>query len=217
MAAKFKADIIGRKRNLFPADAHFQFPFAEKGITMNMSKGRLGWILPALLLLCSQSGAAQTNSQFGGRWEADGMPAGPWIFELSVDGSTVTGRAMQHGGIPGPSPIYQGKVEGGTIVFKSRNPIVSNVTKEVTFKGVLSGNVIAFERSIEILLNGTNDATLPQENGLFGSLGPTKFAAKRVGPVPMPPVPVERTAGIPLDATGKWESLRWIWIVGSST
>jgi hypothetical protein len=151
----------------------------------------------------------QTNSQIDGRWEAEGMPAGPWIFELTVVGSTVTGRVMQHGGIPGPSPIYQGKVDGGTIVFKSKNPVVSNVTKEVTFTGVLSGNVIAFERSVEIVLNGTNDGTLPQESGLFGSLGPTKFAAKRAGPVPKPPAPVERTGGAPVDATGKWESLRW--------
>jgi hypothetical protein len=55
---------------------------------------------------------------------------------------------------------------------------------------------------------------MPFDIGLFGTSGPARFAARRIGPVPVPPA----TTNVPQPAgvTGRWENLRWnldVWII----
>jgi hypothetical protein len=178
--------------------------------------GHLIWGFLVVLLLSSMAGATQnvSSESIAGRWEADGMPSGPWTFDLKTEGNTITGWVFQHGGIPGPIEIYDGRINGNTVTFKAKNPVVSTVTKLITFTGKVNNNMIEFNREIELVVIG-QERTFNQEMGVLGQSGPVRFTAKRTGPVPLPAVPI-RTSSSPLDVTGQWETLRWnldVWIV----
>jgi len=179
---------------------------------MNQKVQRFAWVLAGLLLCHSPSSVAQSNStsEFNGRWEASGMFGGPWTFELTVAGDAVSGRVMQHGGVVGPAEIYDGKVAGAVVTFKTKYPIISPVVREITFRGVLAGDEIAFERSVEILLNGPDPGILPVDAGVFGTSAVPRFTARRRGPVKAPAVPIGVSDPTrPADVNGRWESLRW--------
>lgn len=169
---------------------------------------RIGGAVILLFILCPIAAWAQSAPDLNGRWEAEGVTAGPWIFDLAVSGNVVTGYIAQHSGVFGPSKIFDGKVEGNTVTFKARNPIITPAIKEITFTGRIFETEIAFERSVEIILTGPNDNVLSNEAGVFGAQGVPRFTVRRAGPVPKPGVALVPSA-LPVDVTGRWESLRW--------
>jgi hypothetical protein len=159
-------------------------------------------ILSPLLLLAQVS-----PSILSGRWEAE-APGGPWTFDLIVTGDKVTGTVFQHAGVPGPAEIYDGKLEGAALTFKTKRPIVSPDTREITFTGRIVGSEIVFERSVPSVnpLNPQNP-----DIGVFGTqLTAGIVNARRIGPVPAPAVAwIPGDKARPADITGRWESLRW--------
>lgn len=72
--------------------------------------------------------------------------------------------------------IYDGRVEGNTISFKSRTP---DAFRTISFIGKMNGNEIAFTRSVPFR-NGGNADNTPGGSSVFGSGGAMKFSAKRV-------------------------------------
>jgi hypothetical protein len=163
-----------------------------------------------LLIAYVAFGAAQTTptANISGRWEVDGVMSGPWVFDLAESGGVVTGRVSQHGSLPGPAEIYDGKTTGVVLTFKIKNPVVTGVTREITFTGRIAGDEIAFERSVELLQTGAADNPGAFEMGAFGAMSAPRFVARRMGPVPMPATPL-RPVTQPVDVTGRWESLQW--------
>ena len=163
-----------------------------------------------LLIAYAGSGAAQTTPavNISGRWEVEGVSSGPWIFDLTESSGVIAGRVSQHGSLPGPVEIYEGKSTGASLTFKIKNPVVTGVTREITFTGRIAENEIAFERTVELLQTGAADNPGAFEMGAFGALSIPRFIARRAGPVPAPPIPL-RPVTQPVDVTGRWESLQW--------
>ncbi len=171
-----------------------------------------------LLLFCLTAIAFQISESpnISGRWEVEGVVAGPWVFDLTASGNVVTGRIFQHGSLSGPTEIFDGKFEGTTLTIKTTHPVVTNATKELTFTGRVLENQIVFDRTVEILVNSPGPAdTGNMEMGVYGAQAIPRFVAKRTGPVPVAPTPI-RSATAPVDVTGRWESLQWnqdIWLM----
>jgi hypothetical protein len=161
-----------------------------------------------LLIAYAALGAAQTTPNISGRWEVDGVTSGPWVFDLAESSGVITGRVSQHGSLPGPAEIHEGKATGASLTFKIKNPVVTGVTREITFTGRIAENEIAFERTVELLQTGAADNPGAFEMGAFGAMSVPRFIARRVGPVPTPPTPL-RPVTQPVDVTGRWESLQW--------
>ena len=173
------------------------------------------------VLLAANAAAAAAAAQItpaagiSGRWEVDGVMSGPWTFDLAESGGVITGKVWQHGSLLGPAEIYEGKATGGSLTFKIKNPVVTGVTREITFTGRIAENQIGFERTVDLLQTGAADNPGAFEMGAFGASSVPRFIASRVGPVPAPPTPL-RPVTQPVDVTGRWESLQWnldIWVL----
>jgi hypothetical protein len=133
---------------------------------MNMIRRTL---VIAALLFSSLEALGQSN--IAGRWQTMGVPSGPWLIELQVNGSTVTGNVRQGGATGEPVPIYFGSIEGNTVKFKANSPDGDRI---ITFTGKVTTAEIGFARAVEIRPGGTRGDT-----GIFGGNAVHFFAARR--------------------------------------
>ena len=85
---------------------------------------------------------------------------------------TITPNAATPNLPASPVPIFDGRIEGGTIRFKAISP---DGARTITFSGTLSGEELDFTREVAVPPGAANG-----REGVFGVLGPNAFAAKRV-------------------------------------
>ena len=123
----------------------------------------------AALLFSSLNALGQGN--IAGRWQTMGVPNGPWMIELQINGSTVTGNVRQGGATGDPVPIYFGSIEGNTVKFKANSPDGDRI---ITFTGKITTAEIGFARAVEIRPGGTRGDT-----GIFGANAVSFFASRR--------------------------------------
>jgi hypothetical protein len=108
-----------------------------------------------------------------GRWQTIGVPAGPWTFEFSVDGSSLVGTVQQNAFPSAPVSIAGGRVDGPGMTFKILSP---DAERTVTFSGRVKGGEISFIRELTPLPGGGRGG-----NDLYGGLAPAEFVARRIG------------------------------------
>jgi len=106
-----------------------------------------------------------------GRWQTTQVANGPWVFNLTPNGSALTGTIQQSGRDSNPVSIAAGKIDGTTISFKVLSPDGERI---ITFHGRINGREISFVRQIDVLAGGT-----PGGNDLFGGSAPLQFVAVR--------------------------------------
>jgi hypothetical protein len=129
-------------------------------------------IITAALLFLTLEGLAQTD--IAGRWQTTGVPNGPWVIDLQVNGSKVTGSVRQGGANGEPVPIYFGTIEGNTVSFKANSPDGDRI---VTFTGKITRIEIGFSRQVEVRSGGTRGDT-----GILGGNAVSYFSARRPAP-----------------------------------
>ena len=117
--------------------------------------------------------AADVQTPFAGEWEAEvPVPLGrSFAIELKTDNTTVTGVIRRLPGPAEPMQIFDGKLNGNTMTFKTKSP---DGLRTITFVGTLTGDEIAFRRQIE--QQGAPTRPTP---GFFGSAGPERFTVTR--------------------------------------
>lgn len=133
--------------------------------------------LGAALAICF---AATARAQITGTWEAREVAFAPWTFRLHADGASLTGTVSQGGanaagittGLTGETEIRGGKVDGNRISFQCTAPGGGRI---ITFAGVVDGETIAFDRSVEVQPGGDRGM-----NGIYGADGAAHFIAKRI-------------------------------------
>jgi hypothetical protein len=122
----------------------------------------------ALLLAIPLSAFAQQNSVAGTWQTVETVPLGPYRLDLKVEGSDVKGTISQAGR---PVPIYDVTRKGGSITFKVDSPDGDRV---VTFIGKVTGDVIAFTRTVKVRPGGRDGGP-----GFLGVSGVSSFTVKR--------------------------------------
>lgn len=142
-------------------------------------------------------------------WEATGVGFAPWTFDLKLTADSVTGVIGQAQLDPptstqttlvGPFEIYDGKVSGNTIEFKVNT---SDGGRIITFRGVRTGDSIAFKRSVAVL---SGDAG---RNGILGGAAATEFVATRGTSAATAAVvapPAAPASPLPSGPSGRWEA-----------
>jgi len=86
-----------------------------------------------------------------GRWQTTQVANGPWVFNLTPNGSALTGTIQQSG--------------------RDSNPDGERI---ITFRGRINGREISFVRQIDVLAGGTRGG-----NDLYGGSAPLQFVAVR--------------------------------------
>jgi len=129
-------------------------------------------LITSVLLFLTLEGLAQTD--IAGRWQTTGVPNGPWVIDLQVNGSKVTGSVRQGGANGEPVPIYFGTIEGNTLSFKANSPDGDRI---VTFTGKITRIEIGFSRQVEVRPGGTRGDT-----GILGGNAVSYFSARRPAP-----------------------------------
>lgn len=104
-------------------------------IDWNMKK-----IAIVLTLVLAAGVLAHAQSRLTGTWQGDTPSLGLLTVELKREGTTLTGNFTQDGRT---SAIYEGKIDGGTIVFKVVRPGETGLIT-VAFTGRVTGDRIAF-------------------------------------------------------------------------
>jgi hypothetical protein len=128
------------------------------------------WLAASLLLLVAVPLGAQTG--ISGRWQATGVPNGPWIMEFQISGNKVTGNVRQGGPSGEPQPIYFGSIEGNAVTFKVNSPDGDRI---ITFNGKITRNEIGFSRLVELRPGG-----LRGDTGILGGNAILNFSARRM-------------------------------------
>lgn len=124
--------------------------------------------LAAALLLIALEAGAQTD--ISGRWQTTGVPNGPWIIDLQVNGNKVTGSVRETAnGVP--VPIYFGSIEGNALTFKVTSPDGDRI---ITFNGKITPAEIGFGRQVELRPGGDRGNT-----GIFGGNAVSNFSARK--------------------------------------
>lgn len=126
-------------------------------------------IFLSAILFAALQGSAPVD--ITGRWQTMGVPNGPWVIDLQVNGSKVTGTVRQGGATGEPVPIYFGSLEGNTVAFKVTSPDGDRI---ITFKGTITRAEIGFARAVEVRPGGVRGDT-----GIFGGNAVLYFAARR--------------------------------------
>jgi hypothetical protein len=127
-------------------------------------------LITAALLFVALESFAQTD--IAGRWQTAGVPNGPWVIDLQINGARVTGTVRQGGATGEPVPIYFGSIEGNTVSFKTNSPDGDRI---ITFTGKITPIEIGFARQVEVRPGGVRGDT-----GIFGGNAVTYFSARRV-------------------------------------
>src|SRR5579872_7480056 len=123
-------------------------------------------ILLALPLGIAAVLAAQ-STDVTGTWVNPDAPFGPWTVKLKQTGSKISGTMQQVGGLPGPSDIFDGTIEGSALTFKCNSP---DGAREITFTGTISGDEISLNRTTKFITQESLGG-----NGLFGSNAAPQF------------------------------------------
>jgi outer membrane protein assembly factor BamB len=113
----------------------------------------------------------QEHAPFAGEWIAEVPGAQEGIgIKLTLEGNRVTGDLVQ-----GTIRVLKvdGTVNGNRIAFSVVFPVGN---RTITFTGTLTGDEIAFERTVKI-----NEGGAPGGAGLFGANGAPSFVARRTG------------------------------------
>lgn len=119
--------------------------------------------------------------------------SGTWLGEsgltvvLKADGSALTGT-VSNGGI-NPQPIFDGRIDGNTITFKSRT---ADGDRTITFTGNIGGDEISFTRDVQVREGGRRGG-----RGIFGVEGPPQFTVTRVTEVAGEGVEVAAAVNLP--------------------
>ena len=113
-----------------------------------------------------------------GTWEA--VLPGPDStvrFDLTVDGASLTGTITPNAATPNlpasPVPIFDGRIEGGTIRFKAISP---DGARTITFSGTLSGEELDFTREVAVPPGAANG-----REGVFGVIITSKCSLLKTG------------------------------------
>jgi len=125
-------------------------------------------LVTAALLFVAVEGFGQ--NEITGRWQTMNVPNGPWIIDLQVNGTQVTGNVRQ-GATGEPVAIYFGSIEGNKVRFKVNSPDGDRI---VTFTGTITRAQIGFARAVDIRPGGARGDT-----GIFGANAVSYFAATR--------------------------------------
>jgi hypothetical protein len=122
---------------------------------------------------CVVATALQAQGSVQGRWQTSTeFQGGPYILELRVSGTRLTGTVRQSSGPQqGPAAIFDGSATGQTISFKVKSP---DGDREVTFTGRLDGTKLALKRDVQIRKGGD-----PGGAGVFGATGPRSLTVER--------------------------------------
>ena len=139
----------------------------------------LAWMLATMLavgvLFTSIAGRAQTpqagDPMVDGVWQADLPIGGLWTVTLKLNGGQLIGSISQ--GSQDPTEIYDGKVEGNTVVFKFKG----GSGRTITFTGRVSADQIAFTRDVHV-----PEGASPGGTAIYGSRAVREFTVKRVAP-----------------------------------
>jgi Domain of unknown function (DUF3471)/WD40-like Beta Propeller Repeat len=123
-----------------------------------------------LLFLFAALVPTHAQSTLTGTWQTEVPSGGLWTVELRLDGDNLTGTVGM--GVGDPVEIYEGKIEGNTVVFKCTSP---DGDRTITFTGKVNGGEIAFTRDVQVHAGGN-----PLGNGIFGGSTVRQFTAKRV-------------------------------------
>ena len=124
----------------------------------------------ALPLVLAASVLAQAQPRLTGTWQGETPPLGLLTVELKLDGTTLTGNLTQNRRFSG---IYEGKIDGDTIVFKVVRPgEVGLIT--MAFTGKVTGDEIAFTGRRQV----REEDVIPFS--FFGAPAVWQFTAKRV-------------------------------------
>ena len=111
------------------------------------------------------------QSGFNGTWVTTDFKTregyGKSYLTFKVDGTRATGTVSRQDAVT----IRDGAVDGDTITFYA---VYAAGERTVSFVGKLSGDTIAFTRSVKARDENGNSGT-----GLFGAKGPMQFTAKR--------------------------------------
>ena len=133
-------------------------------------------VLAVAVRLISITGRAQAPQSdvplVNGIWQADVPTGGLWTVTLKLDGTQLTGSVSQ--GSDDPTDIYEGRVEGSTVVFKTKN---GGGDRTITFTGTVSAGEIAFTRDVQVREGGN-----PGSTGIYGARAVREFTAKKVEP-----------------------------------
>jgi hypothetical protein len=111
-------------------------------------------------------------TDISGRWQATGVPNGPWILELETQGNRVSGNVRQGGPTGDPFPIYFGSIDGNQVTFKVNSPDGDRI---ITFSGKITRAEIGFARLVELRPGGVRGDT-----GILGGNAVSYFAARKV-------------------------------------
>ena len=124
----------------------------------------------AIALFVSLATLSYGQAGFNGEWVTTDFGNNPNYFGFTVEGTKLTGtigRPQQHQA----DNISEGAVSGDTMTFKVA---VANGGRINSYTGKLSGDIIAFTRSVKVRDEGANTGT-----GIYGAKGPMQFTAKR--------------------------------------
>ena len=130
-------------------------------------------MLPVLPFLFIVSVLTQAQPRLSGTWQNEVLSGGLFqlsTVELSQDGRSLTGTVTM-GGV-GTVAVYDGKIEGNSIVFKFDSP---DGDRTITLTGEVNGDEIAFTRSVEVREGGN-----PGGPGIGGARGARQFTLSRV-------------------------------------
>jgi hypothetical protein len=105
-----------------------------------------------------------------GRWVAQGVPNGPWTWELRMAGRRVTGTVKQ-GGESSPMEIFEGALNGSSVFFKVKSP---DGARTIAFTGLVNGEEMTILRVVE----GPPDAEYGSI-GVFDASAPPVVLARR--------------------------------------
>ena len=121
-----------------------------------------------IVVLLAASSSSFVQSGAAGRWRADGFP---WIIELAVEGTRLTGTVDQDGDGVDPAVIVDGEINGTTVRFRADS---GDGNRTITFTGALSGDEITFTRAVQVRAGPTGG------RGMFGGSGPAQFTVRRI-------------------------------------
>ncbi len=140
-------------------------------------------LIATTIIACIGLTCAKSNKDITGAWQASDVAFAPWTFNLKADGDKVTGTVSQgqnEGASYGnmmtlltePTAIYDGAISGNNVSFKCD---VSGGGRTISFSGVMTGDTIAFTRSVKV-----QPGADPGMDGIYGASGATNFTAQRV-------------------------------------
>jgi hypothetical protein len=118
-----------------------------------------------------ESNQPRLSRSISGTWVAQGVPNGPWTWELSAAGTRVTGTVRQASGESGPMDIFEGAIAGPAVFFKAKSP---DGDRTIAFTGMIHGDEMTVLRVVEVRSGGSSGS-----GGVFSVSSPQVVLARR--------------------------------------